>query len=50
MELDVILVRLREAHYLIWTDSDALRRLYGSSAVVGFDASGHVAEELKNAR
>ncbi|KAJ9097597.1 hypothetical protein QFC21_004631 [Naganishia friedmannii] len=26
-----------------------LSLLYGSSAVVGFDASGHVAEELKNA-
>lgn len=34
-----------EAHKLI-----PLISLYGTASVVGFDASGHVAEELKNAR
>lgn len=30
--------------------ADVAHSLYGTSSVVGFDASGHVAEELKNAR
>lgn len=51
MELDLVFVRPSFIPRIVqWIDQGQFDSLFTAGTLTGFDASGHIAEETKNAR